>query len=696
MAESLLPESDFLIELTAVVEKNIANEQFGVSELADEMNMSRSNLLRKVKKETRLSVSQLINQVRLKRGMELLRKTSQNVSEVSHQVGFNSTSYFIKCFREYYGYPPGEVGKRDTTAPAETAILPESNREVPIPQRQKRSGLVLITGVVGILAIAVTGYFFWSGTSQRGEEEEKSIAVLPFKNDSNDSSNVYLVNGLMEATLNNLQKIEDLRVISRTSVEKYRNASRSIPEMAKELNVKYFVEGSGQKLGDRIVLNIQLIDGETDKHLWSKQYRREAKDIFELQQEVARNITQEIEVIITPEEERRIEKKPTDDPVAYDYFLKGKDLFYRSGPKDLEESIPWFKKAVEKDPKFSLAYATATMVYYYLDIFNVEKRHTAEVDDFAEKAILYDARSSESMIAKALSFAEKHQYELSIPYFEKALEYDPHSGLVLHFLTEFYNIHVPHPPKYLEYAIRKVKVDKGSDSATVSFGYFHLSNALLQNGFLDEALKYNEKSLQFDPKNFFAGYVNDYILYARDRDPKKAGERLRKRWKKATTRFDILQEVGKMNFIQRDYAAAASCYDSSMATMKMFGLDIFQHEYLRFGVAYVLAGQKEKGEDYVRRFKDYADHNQTMYKDLHLAMYYSYKGEEDKAMELFKRFTKEQDNFLYWLLLIPTDPIADNLKKHAKFDATMKEIERKYWKKHEEMKEKWEDDFKDL
>jgi TolB-like protein/AraC-like DNA-binding protein/Tfp pilus assembly protein PilF len=695
MADSLLPESDFLIELTAVVEKNIANEQFGVSELADEMNMSRSNLLRKVKKETRLSVSQLINQVRLKRGMELLRKTSLNVSEVSHQVGFNSTSYFIKCFREYYGYPPGEVGKRDTTVPAETAIVPESNREAPVPHRQK-SRILLIAGVVGILAMAVAGYFLWSGTNQPGEGEEKSIAVLPFKNDSSDSSNVYLVNGLMEATLNNLQKIEDLRVISRTSVEKYRNASRSIPEMAKELNVRYFVEGSGQKLGDRIVLNIQLIDGETDKHLWSKQYRREAKDIFELQQEVAKNITQEIEVIITPEEERRIEKKPTDDPVAYDYFLKGKDLFYRSGPKDLEESIPWFKKAIEKDPKFSVAYATATMVYYYLDIFNVEKRYSAEVDDFAEKAILYDSRSSESMIAKALSFAQKHQYELSTPYFEKALEYDPRSGLVLHFLTEFYNIHVPHPPKYLEYAIRKVKADEGTDSATLSFDYFHLSNALLQNGFLDEALKYNEKSLQLDPKNFFAGYVNDYIFYARDRDPKKAEERLRKRWKKATTRFDILQEVGKMNFIQRDYAAAAQCYDSAMATMKMFGLDIFQHEHLRFGAAYMLAGQKEKGEDYVRRFKDYADQNRTMYKDLHLAMYYSYKGESGKAMELFKRFTKEQDNFLYWLLLLPTDPMADNLKKHPDFEATMKEIERKYWKKHEEMKEKWEDDFKNL
>jgi TolB-like protein/AraC-like DNA-binding protein len=696
MADALLPESDFLIELTAVVEKNIANEQFGVSELAAEMNMSRSNLLRKVKKETKLSVSQLINQVRLKRAMELLRKTSLNVSEVSHQVGFNSTSYFIKCFREYYGYPPGEVGKRDTTAPAATAIVPESNREATIPGQRKRSKLVRVGAVVGILAIAVAGYYFWADTSHAGNGVEKSIAVLPFKNDSNDSANVYLVNGLMEATLNNLQKIEDLRVISRTSVEKYRHASRSIPEMARELNVKYFVEGSGQKLGDRIVLNIQLIDGETDKHLWSKQYRREAKDIFELQQEIAKNITQEIEVIITPEEARRIEKKPTDNPEAYDDFLKAKDLFYRSGPKDLEASIPWFRKAIEKDPKFSLAYATATMVYYYLDIFNIEKHYTAEVDDFAEKAILYDARSSESMIAKALSFAQKHQYELSIPYFEKALEYDPHSGLVLHFLTEFYNIHVPDPPKYLEYAIRKVKADKGTDSVTESFGYFHLSNALMQNGFLDEALRYNEKALQLNPKNFFAGLIHDYILYAKDRDAKEARDRLLTRWKKDTTRFDILQEVGKMDFMLGDYHAATSCYDRSMAMMKMFGLDIFQHEYLRIGATYERVGEKKKGEDFIRQFKDYADQNRTMYKDLHLATYYAYEGDTNKGMELFKRFAKEQDNFLYWLLLMRTDPMTANLKKHPDFDAAMKEIETKYWKKHEELKEKWEDDFKDI
>ena len=107
-------ENDFLDKITKVIEANISNEQFGVSELAGKMAMSRSNLLRKVKKMTSLSVSQFINQVRLNKAMEMLNETSMTVSEISYEVGFSSPSYFIKCFRDHYGYPPGEAGKRNT------------------------------------------------------------------------------------------------------------------------------------------------------------------------------------------------------------------------------------------------------------------------------------------------------------------------------------------------------------------------------------------------------------------------------------------------------------------------------------------------------------------------------------------------------------------------------------------------------
>jgi TolB-like protein/AraC-like DNA-binding protein len=693
MSDLPLSETDFTTRLTTAIEKNMANEQFGVSELADEMNMSRSNLLRKVKKEYNLSVSQLISQVRLTRAMELLRSTSQNVSEVSHQVGFNSSSYFIKCFREYYGYPPGEVGKRDVAAAAiPVGKLPDDDN-TPTPATPRHYKRYIIIGAV-VLVLVVAAIWVWSVL--RLKDEEKSIVVLPFKNESSDSSNVYLINGLMEATLNNLQQIQNLRVVSRTSAEKYRKTSKSVSEMAKELNVRYFVEGSGQKIGDKILLNIQLIDGETDKHLWAKQYRRESKDIFELQEEIAQNIASEIEVILTPEEKSRIEKKPTDDLEAYDYYLKGKDLFYRSGRNDLEASIPLFKKAIERDPEFALAYATATMVYYYLDIFNLKKTHADDIELFAEKAMLYDPKSSESLIAKALSFAARQEYELSIPYFEKALEYDPRSGLVLHFLTEFYNIHVPNPAKYLEYAIQKVKVDHAIDSATRSFNYFHLSNALAQTGFLDEALRYNTRSLQLNPKNFFAGYVRAYIHYGTDRSCEKTKAILQAEWKKDTMRFDILQEIGKVNFMMRDFAGARSCYDRAIPIMQMFGMDIFRHEYLRIGAAYAHTGDKAKADYYVNEFRHFADSSQTMYKDMFLASYYSYQGDNAKAIMHFRKFANEQDNFLYWLLLLRDDPLGDNLRKSPEFDPIMKLIEVKFWKKNREMKERFADDFRNL
>jgi AraC-like DNA-binding protein len=228
-------ENEFLRKVTAIIEEHISNEQFGVSELAREVGMSRSNLLRKIKKLSTLSVSQFIRRVRLANAMEMLKQKDLTVSEVSYSVGFSSTSYFVKCFREFYGYPPGEVGRRGSGE-----FVPEK-RKGPFNKR--------LLQVAGVLAIVLAAFLLFIVVKPRrpvSGELEKSIAVLPFKNDSNDSSNIYIINGLMESLLENLQKIEDLRVISRTSVERYRDNSRTAPEIARELNANYLVEGSGQ------------------------------------------------------------------------------------------------------------------------------------------------------------------------------------------------------------------------------------------------------------------------------------------------------------------------------------------------------------------------------------------------------------------------------------------------------------------
>ena len=677
MLEPTATENDFLNQVTSVVEKNISNENFGVSELADEMNMSRSNLLRKVKKLTKLSVSQLISLVRLKHAMVMLRKSSFNVSEVSHQVGFGSTSYFIKCFREYYGYSPGEVGKRDTTEP----------NSVPVEPSQRRKGALTIWLPLTLIIFLGVGFLVFKKLPvSEPDKREKSIAVLPFKNESNDSTNVYLINGLMEATLTNLQKLKDLKVISRTSVEKYRNTSKSIPEMAKELDVNYFVEGSGQKIGDGILLNIQLIEASSDKHLWARQYRREAKDIFDLQQEIAKDIAQEIKVIITPEEEKRIEKDPTDNFEAYDNFLKGKDLFYKSTPQSLMQSIPYFKKAIELDNKFALAYANSVMVYYYLDIFQVEKMYTDEINGYADKAMLLDPKLGESLIAKALAYAHKKKYESAVPYLEKALEYNPNSGLVIHFLTEFYSLYVPNPAKYLEYALKGVLLDiVSSDSTTLSFKYFHLSNALIQAGFIDEGIKYVDKSLAYNPQNPFSGYVGVLFRYAKNKDLKLTRALLIKEFEKDTSRVDVVKEVGKVCYVMRDYESAYKYYKKFIELRDAQQLEIFKEENLSIAFVFSKMGFKEKSEESIKSFKDFADNDPSIYKHLQLAMYYSYRGDAPKAIEHMKLFSKE-DNYYYWILLLSNDPIVDPIKDMPEFKKVMSDLEIKFWDNHKKIR----------
>ncbi len=215
----------------------------------------------------------------------------------------------------------------------------------------------------------------------------------------------------MESILNHLQKIADLRVISRTSVEKYRNTTKIIPEIAQELGVHYVVEGSGQKIGNQILLNIQLIEARTDRHLWAEQFKREATDIFSLQKEVAKKIADEIQVIITPEEEKRLDEVPTENLEAYDTFLKGLDLFYKGDRESLQQAITYYEKAIELDPEFARAYAGLAIAYYFLDYNQTEKQYAEQINNYADKALLYDAQLPQSLIAKALFYIQQGEYD---------------------------------------------------------------------------------------------------------------------------------------------------------------------------------------------------------------------------------------------------------------------------------------------
>ena len=678
--------NEFLTKLTSVIETHLSDEQFGVSELARKMGMSRSNLLRKVKSQAKISVSQFIKQVRLERSMELLNQNSYTVSEVSYLVGFSSVSYFVKCFHDHYGYPPGEAGKR-LNQEVEVPEVDQSGRK----SRKKQSRLIIgISIAVG--ALALIAFILIIPALSGRSALEKSIAVLPFKNDSNDSTNVYIINGLMESILDNLQQIEDLRVISRTSVEKFRNNPKTIPEIARELDVNYFVEGSGQKIGGQILLSVQLIEARGDRHLWSAQYNREAGDIFQLQREVAKSIADEIKAVITPEEEERINKLPTRDLVAYDYFLKGLDLFYQETREGLLGAISYFEKAVEHDPEFARAYADMAISFALLDFYLVEKKNSGMVKKYAGKALSIDPKLAQSLIAQALYYMNYGEKEMAIPYLEKALQYNPNSAMVLNILADFYINQVRDLGKYLEYALMGISLDiAAQDSTGASYTYMHLGNAFMQLGFIEEAETCIDKSLEYNPGNLYSEYIRAYILYGKNRDLEQTKGLLIRALNRDMTRIDIVQEIAKVCYYLRDYEGAYTYYRKLIEIREAQNLDLYKFENAKIGLVLSENGMPEEAQRYFQMYRNDVENDESIYRDLSLAAYDAYMGETVAALEHLELFTRQP---YYNYLLVPflrLDPLFENIKERPEFKEILSSMEAKFWIYHEEIKRSLEE-----
>jgi TolB-like protein len=230
--------------------------------------------------------------------------------------------------------------------------------------KPKKKLILLLAGIVIALAIIVATLFVFNiiGGGKQTKNLEKTIAVLPFLDDSQDKESASFINGIMDEVLINLQTIKDLRVPGRTSVEQYRNnETKSIPEIAKELGVNYIVEGSGQKYGNTFVLRIQLLEGAKDRHLWGESYEQKIdniEDIIGIQSQIAQSIANELKAIITPEEKQLIEKSPTTNLTAYDFFQRGREEHWKywsdnNNTEALGKAEDLYREALKYDSTFA-------------------------------------------------------------------------------------------------------------------------------------------------------------------------------------------------------------------------------------------------------------------------------------------------------------------------------------------------------
>ena len=170
---------------------------------------------------------------------------------------------------------------------------------------------------------------------------EKSIAVLPFENRSEDKANAYFADGIQDEIVTRLSKVADLKVISRTSTQQYKSARENLPEIAKQLGVANILDGSVQKVADQVRVNVQLINAQTDSHLWAESYDRKLTDIFAIESEIAKRIAESLQAKLSGHEEQALAVKPTNDPEAYDAYLRGLAFEFRSRYSLVSIDLVW-------------------------------------------------------------------------------------------------------------------------------------------------------------------------------------------------------------------------------------------------------------------------------------------------------------------------------------------------------------------
>ena len=265
---------------------------------------------------------------------------------------------------------------------------------------------------------------------------EKGIAVLPFENRSRDPDNAYFADGIQDEILTRLSKIADLKVISRTSTQHYKSAPENLPEIAKQLGVAHIVEGSVQKSGDAVRVNVQLIKAASDSHLWADTFDRKLTDIFSVESEVAKAIADQLQAKLTGREEQEIAAKPTDNAEAYDAYLRGLayTLKTASTPANFLSAQKYLREAVRLDPKFALSWALLS----YVDSIGYLTQNPQptvalreEARQAADNALTLQPNLGEALLAKGYyHYACLKDYDTAVRYFEQARQFLPNSSRI--------------------------------------------------------------------------------------------------------------------------------------------------------------------------------------------------------------------------------------------------------------------------
>ena len=607
----------------------------------------------------------------------------------------NNLSTIIKWYLKYKE-PRTDVKAKPSEKTSQEIKSTENVKKDITISRKRLAGI--LGGSMGIIASVFAVLYFSNniGSSKQTKELDKTIAVLPFRNDSPDSTNKYFIDGTMEAILDNLCKIADLTVISRTSVEQFRSTAKPIREIAKLLNVNFILEGSGQKYGNDIRLTVQLIDAINDKHIWSSPYEGVADNIFKLQSQIAQGIATKLEAILTPEEKKLIEKVPTENMTAYDLYLRANEYEKEFGKTldsiSYKKAATLYKTIIELDTNFAKAYtglARANYDRYYKNTY-LKENFLDSCLILAKKALSIDNKLDEAYFMISRYNYENGHMDEALDNIDKTLKINPnfYSAFALKgaILTTFHYDYIEAIDNYN----KVLTLIRGEDRPAL---LRQLGNTYRNVGFIEKAKSYYQEALGIDDNKLYNYYFLAWIEIC--------NENFEEAYKYVKER----EKIDSANYAE-GLLPIYNLHSGHDKEVYLFANKLVEYfkksgilnlaELNQIGYAFWKVGKHKEAESYFSQQIKYSEESiklgrnsaQTKSAQYNLASTYAFLGDKGKAYYYLDEFNKSEFYTLIRIILIKHDPMFESIRNEERFQKILQNMEAKYQAEHERVR-KW-------
>jgi TolB-like protein/DNA-binding winged helix-turn-helix (wHTH) protein/Flp pilus assembly protein TadD len=517
---------------------------------------------------------------------------------------------------------------RDISASAQVAI--RVNEAVPAAKVQLRYGAAT-SGIAFLCVLALTLFALDAGKvrtrllSRAVPVRIQSVAVLPLENLSHEPEQEYFADGMTEELIKSLGKIGSLHVTSRTSTMRYKRTDKSLPQVARELNVDGIVEGTVQRFGDRVRITAQLIYAPTDRHLWTESYDRELKDVLTLQDDVARAIASEIKVTLTPQEQMSLSAVRPVNPGAYEAYLKGRYHWNKRTAEGMTKALDYFQQAINQQPDYGLAYSGVADCSSGLTWHGFASPMEAlpRAKAAALKAVEIDPASGEAHASLALVLSHQRNWAAAENEFKRALQLSPRYANAHHWYGDYLSVVGRHDEALVE-AKRAFELDPLSPIINTWLGlrYYYARR-------YDEAIEQGRKILEFD-----SSFAPAHLL------------------------------LGQAYLQKGLYAQAISELQSAT------GLSGDSPLYMaQVGVAYAVAGKNAEALGAIDQLQKLA--TQRYVSSYGLAQIYAALGDKPHAM---KWLQSAYDEHAVWMQYLKVDPVLDSLRSQPHFQDLVRQM----------------------